>query len=33
LYARTDKTKVTGKIGDGSGLLHLQTGSGSISLK
>jgi DUF4097 and DUF4098 domain-containing protein YvlB len=27
------KTKVTGKIGDGNGLLRLQTGSGSISLK
>jgi DUF4097 and DUF4098 domain-containing protein YvlB len=27
------KTKITGKIGEGSGLLHLQTGSGSISLK
>ncbi len=27
------KTKVIGKIGDGSGLLHLQTGSGSITLK
>jgi DUF4097 and DUF4098 domain-containing protein YvlB len=27
------KTKVTGKIGEGNGLLRLQTGSGSISLK
>jgi DUF4097 and DUF4098 domain-containing protein YvlB len=27
------KTKITGKIGEGTGLLHLQTGSGSISLK
>ena len=28
-----DKKKVTGKVGEGNGLLHLQTGSGSISLK
>ena len=27
------KTKITGKIGEGNGLLRLQTGSGSISLK
>ena len=27
------KTKVLGKVGEGKGLLHLQTGSGSISLK
>ena len=27
------KTKVTGKIGEGNGLLRLQTGSGSITLK
>jgi DUF4097 and DUF4098 domain-containing protein YvlB len=27
------KTKVAGKIGEGKGLLHLETGSGSISLK
>jgi DUF4097 and DUF4098 domain-containing protein YvlB len=27
------KTKVTGKVGEGAGQLHLQTGSGSITLK